>query len=257
VDAGPRGSRFYGESVKKLKKSVAVLNKQEGLSFVVHLGDAIDRDDKSFDAVMPEFARLKKPCYQVLGNHDFDVAEADKEKVPGRLGLTKRYHDFAVGQLRFVVLDGTDLSVYRDGDVGEARKVLASLQAEGRAYAQSWNGGLGKEQLAWFENVLKRAGQAKEEVIVFCHYPVYPDNAHNLWTSVEVLGLIKKHGGVRAWFNGHNHAGNYGQTAGTHFLTARGMVETKETSAWAVVAVYPDRLEVDGFDREEDRVLRL
>ena len=57
------------------------------LSFVVHLGDFIDRDFESFDKVVPIYNRLKAPHYHVLGNHDFEVADDKKALVPTKLGL--------------------------------------------------------------------------------------------------------------------------------------------------------------------------
>ena len=52
ADQPAGGSRYYRESVGKLKESVNQLNKQS-LDFVVTLGDVIDKDIKSFDTMMP------------------------------------------------------------------------------------------------------------------------------------------------------------------------------------------------------------
>ena len=51
-------------------------------------------------------------------------------------------------------------------------------------------------------------------------------------------------------------SGNYAIKEGIHYLTIQGMVETADTTAYAVVAVYEDRLKVLGVGREQDRVLR-
>ena len=56
------------------------------LAFAVHLGDFIDWDFGSFDKVVPIYNRLKAPHYQVLGNHDFSVADDKKALVPAQLG---------------------------------------------------------------------------------------------------------------------------------------------------------------------------
>ena len=42
---------------------------------------------------------------------------------------------------------------------------------------------------------------------------------------------------------------------GIHYLTVHGMVETRESNAYAVVHVEGDRLEIDGRGREPDRLL--
>jgi hypothetical protein len=61
---------------------------------------------------------------------------------------------------------------------------------------------------------------------------------------------------VAAYLNGHNHAGNYAQQGKIHFLTLKGMVDTT-TSAYSVVEVHKDRLEIKGFGRQNDRTLPL
>ena len=80
------GKRKYDLSPKKLSACVKHYNKLN-LSFVVHLGDFIDRDFESFDKVVPIYNRLKAPHYHVLGNHDFEVADDKKALVPAKLGL--------------------------------------------------------------------------------------------------------------------------------------------------------------------------
>ena len=42
---------------------------------------------------------------------------------------------------------------------------------------------------------------------------------------------------------------------GIHYLTVQGMVETEDTTAYAVVHVDDDRLDVDGRGRQPDQVL--
>ena len=85
--------RKYSLSPKKLTACVEHYNKME-LSFVVHLGDFIDRDFSSFDKVVPIYNQLKAPHYHVLGNHDFSVADDKKALAPAKLGLKQRYYDF-------------------------------------------------------------------------------------------------------------------------------------------------------------------
>ena len=49
ADIATRGSRFYRNSLKKLGDAIEHFNKKEDLSFVVTLGDTIDKNFKSFD----------------------------------------------------------------------------------------------------------------------------------------------------------------------------------------------------------------
>jgi hypothetical protein len=62
---------------------------------------------------------------------------------------------------------------------------------------------------------------------------------------------------VVAYLNGHNHAGNFGVSGRTYFVNFKGMVDTSDTNAYAIVSVFSDRLEIKGFGREEDRTLPL
>ena len=247
--------RFYREAAGKLEEAVEHLN-NEDLAFTVHLGDFIDKDFVSFDKVGPIYDKLKAPHYHVLGNHDYDVDDADKAKVPGRMGLKERYYAFNEQGWRFVVLDGNEVSVLAYPKDSENYKA-------GEAYRQKfddpppvWSGGIGEEQIAWLESQLDEAAKAKESVIVFCHYPVFPDDVHNLWNHAELVQVMTKHKDtVVAWMNGHNHAGNYGEKDGVHYLNFKGMLDTR-LNAYATVDVYPDKtIRIVGYGREQDRLL--
>jgi manganese-dependent ADP-ribose/CDP-alcohol diphosphatase len=211
----------------------------------------------SFDTILPIFGELRAPLRHVLGNHDFSVPPGAKNKVAARLRLSKAQYAWPLKGWRFVVLDGNVVSLFaHESDspaAAEARKIFDA--AAGKLL--DYNGGLGQAQLAWLETELQEARRAGQRVILFCHYPVFPDNPHNLWDSAEVLKRLEGHGDLlAAWMNGHNHAGNYGTREGIHFVNFKGMVDTAE-NCWAEVAVWPDRLEVAGFGREPQRTLPL
>jgi manganese-dependent ADP-ribose/CDP-alcohol diphosphatase len=248
-------NRKYNLSPKKLTACVQHYNKQE-LSFVVHLGDFIDRDFESFDKVVPIYNRLKAPHYHVLGNHDFSVVDDKKLLVPAKLGLKQRYYDFARNGWRFIVIDGNDVSLYAWPKGDPRTKAAAEYYKSLKPRPPSWNGALGYEQLKWIEAKLQAATKAKERVIFFCHFPVYPKNNHNLWNAGSLTELLSRYPCVAAYVNGHNHAGNYGQSDGIHYLTLKGMVDT-EQSSYSVIEVYADRLVVKGFGRETNRDLAL
>ncbi len=248
------GVRKYTLSPAKLDRCVAHFNTQE-LEYVIHLGDFIDRDFESFSVVSPIYAQLKMPGYHVLGNHDFSVADSLKERVPATLGMPSRYYDFAVQGWRFVVLDGNDVSFYAHPEGSEAFQQAQHYYAEHQLEAPKWNGAIGTDQLTWLEQTLEKACEAEESVVLFCHFPVYPENVHNLWNAPEVVALLEQYPCVRAYLNGHNHAGNYGLKNGIHYLTLKGMVDTEET-AYSILEVWPDRLELIGFGRQENRTMK-
>jgi len=259
ADQPVRGSRHYRQSVTKLKESINALNKQS-LDFVVTLGDVIDKDFASFDTMMPIYRKLKAPHRLVLGNHDFAVADDDKPKVMHAMGMKQAYYSEVHGTWRLIYLDGTDLSTFRypkeDAKTVAAKKMLQGLKQKKVKQARPWNGAIGKTQMLWIKKELDAAKSAGQKVIVFNHYPACPEgDGHNLWNAEELVKLLSKYSNVAAYMNGHNHKGNYAEHKGCHYVNFKGMVETKDTSAYAVVRCYPDRIEIDGFDSEPDRKL--
>jgi len=259
ADAEPKWGRFYRNSLAKLSAAVTDLNTRP-LEFVVTLGDLIDRDFASFAAVMPIYANLKAPHFPVCGNHDFEVADADKGKVLGVMGLEKAYYSVTRQSWRFLFVDGTDTGVWRyaAGDVraAAAKAMLEKAREAKLPNAQEYNAGIGKVQMEWIAAELEAAKAAAQSVIVFCHYPVIPaGDPHNLWNSVELVALIAKHPHAVAYMNGHNHKGNYGKSGGCHYVNFKGMVETEKETAYSMVKCFPDRIEIDGYGLELDREL--
>jgi len=250
-----KGVRKYAQSTDKLSQCVAAFNTMN-LSYVVHLGDFIDRDFKSFDAVMPIYKRLKMPAYHVLGNHDFSVADARKKEVPAKLGMPSKYYDFAVNGWRYIVLDGNDISYHAYPKDSPEHAQAATYYRQNKITSPKWNGAIGPKQLSWLRGVLQKATQDGENVILFCHFPVYPANAHNLWNAAEVIALIEPFTCVKAYINGHNHKGGYGEKSGIHYLTLKGMVDTTQTS-YAVIQSTKTHINVTGYGREQNRTLPI
>jgi predicted phosphodiesterase len=254
------GTRYYANSLWKLDEAVKALN-AEDLQFASTLGDIIDRHWESYNDILPIYDQLKHQHFFVLGNHDFEVAQDYLLSVVRNVGMTRAYYDFKGGGYRFLVIDGNDVSTFAP-PAGDSRRELAAERlaklSEAKAInAQSWNGSLSDEQFAWMEKTLGEAKALGERVIVLGHYPVYPANEHNLWDAERIVELLTSHDNFVAYFNGHNHAGNYGEIGGRHFVNFKGMVETPATTAFAVVSVYDDRLDIKGFGREEGRSLKL
>ena len=258
VDAETRGSRFYRNSLRKLKACVDDLNTQ-GLDFVIHLGDFIDRDFQSFDAILPIYEKLRAPGYHVLGNHDYAVASDKKAAVPAKLGLQNAYYDFSIKGVRIVVLNGNDIGMIANPkgspNYGKAQEFVRDLKARKAKNAVTWNGALGGEQLTWLRDTLADASRGKEKALIFCHFPVFPKDVHDLWNDDLVLSILESHDCVAAYLNGHNHHGNYGVRKGIHYVTLQGMVETESTTAYATLARTGPTWELKGHGREPDRRL--
>ena len=92
--------------------------------------------------------------------------------------------------------------------------------------------------------------------MLFCHFPVYPADPHNLWNAKEVMKLLEEFSCVKAYVNGHNHKGKYGIKKGIHYLTCKGMVETDQ-SAFSIFRVQDNQIDVLGYGRETDRLLKI
>jgi len=250
-----QGVRKYSLSKDKLAHCVEHFNTLD-LDYVIHLGDFIERDFENFDVLNPIYNQLEAPNYHVLGNHDFSVDAALKKDVPQKMGLPARYYDFKVKGWRFVVLDGNDISFHAYPKGSAAYAEAAEYYDPNKIKSAKWNGAVGAEQLSWLQQVLEAASGNTENVLLYCHFPVYPENNHNLWNAEEVVELLESYPCVKAYINGHNHKGGYASKQGIHYLTLKGMVDTEQTS-YAVIHVDGDHLTVTGYGREEHRLLKL
>ncbi|MFC5651090.1 metallophosphoesterase [Paenibacillus solisilvae] len=255
VDTPSGSTRYYRASLGKLAEAVKTFNEND-VTFTIHLGDIIDRDASSFSKILPIYNRVKGPKYHLLGNHDYAM---DAKKVADVLGMPNFYYDFSYNGWRFVVLDTNDLSLYANSVGSEkyqhAKTVLDVLSWSGADNAQSWNGGVDSVQMVWLQDVLSKSVKAGEKVVVIGHHPIAPLNMHNAWNYEALVKVLESSGNVVAYFNGHNHAGNYAEKKGIYYVNFKGMVETADTNAYSIVRVYPNRLEIKGYGREPNRVL--
>ncbi len=254
----PLGTRFYSNSLNKLEDSIRDFNARD-MSFVIQLGDLIDKDIESIESVLTVLNKIKAKKYNVLGNHDYNVDDEEKENVPEKIGLVSRYYEFISNGWRMIVLDGNDLSFYTPKEsrerIEETNKLFQRIKDRGAINAHDWNGGLGSQQIYWLKDILKQSSISGEKVLVFCHFPVYPSREENLWNDIELIELLESYPCVVALFSGHYHSGNYAKKRGIHYLTLQGMVETENSNAYSIIEVYSDHLKVLGFGREPSRIL--
>lgn len=251
-DAPPR---LYHTVPGKLAAAVADFNRQR-LAFVVQLGDFIDRDWQSFDALLPIAAQLRHPWHFVLGNHDFAVSDARKPDVPAKLAMPARYYSFIQHGWMFVVTDGNGLSSYAwpqgSAALAHSMAVHASLYPD----KPLWDGGIDEAQMDWLDRTLGEADRRKLNVMMLSHFPVWPENPHNLWNAPAVMALLDRHHSVKIWLDGHNHEGNYGMRGGIHYLNLKAMLDSPET-AYARLDFYRDHVVVQGFGRQNSMTLPI
>jgi len=229
--------RYYKKAKNRLQQAVTELN-NHNLEFTIHLGDFIDKDFSSFDTIMPIWNQLKSKSYHVLGNHDFSVADSLKNKVSAKMGLTDRYYSFEIQNWKFIVLDGNDLSIHGSPTpekLKQAEELLAEVTKDSLPYAKFYNGALGPEQLAWIKTELDDATTKKLNVCFFDHFPVMPVTELNLWDKDSFLNLVKDYDNVKLFLNGHDHAGSYDKVNDVHYVTFKGMVDTKNTNTFVLL----------------------
>lgn len=258
ADIPDRGTRAYRASVAKLGAAVGHFNSRP-LEFCVNLGDTIDREWRSYDAILAPLAGSRHRWEHVLGNHDFALLDGEKTQVDARLGIAARHRFFDRPGFRFVVLDTGAVSTYASLAGTEARREavaeLARVKARKLPQAQDWNGAVGPKQLAWFEAVAADASRRGLKVVVFAHHPVAPVGSYDAWDATEVLAALGRHRNVVAWFNGHHHAGGFAQVEGLPCVTFHGMVETPDRNAFATARFLADRVILEGHGREPSREL--
>ena len=259
ADQDNAGTRHYRSSPRKFAEAVKVFN-QQNVDFVLSLGDYIDKNFSSYSTLNLIAKELKMPLHYVLGNHEFSVNDAEKDKVLEKENLKKPFYSFVKDKWRFILLNGNDVSLhaYRKGSTKYeyADSLLKKLKAEGLRNAQSYNGAMGKEQLEWLKEELATAQKKKQKVILASHFPLYPDEATELlWNAKEVRAIIENFPNVFAYLNGHVHKSQYFAEKSIHHVTFRGMVEMDE-NAFAIISVYKDHLEITGYGKEISRELR-
>ena len=257
ADADPKGTRFYRESLGKVREAVTRL-RTERLAFLCELGDLKDMVEGEPDsrtrahlaAIDAEVRRFNGPTCHVLGNHDLDnLSKAQFLAGITSTGLAPRrpYYAFERGGVRFLTLDACVMKGGRDYDHGNfdwRDTILPAVQIE------------------WLRREL---ASSASPAIVFVHQRLDGDGDAFVKNSAEVRAVLEASGKVLAAFHGHDHAGARSEMNGIHYYTLRAIVEGSgpESNAYAVVEVHRDmRITVTGYRRAmsadmEGRVSRV
>jgi manganese-dependent ADP-ribose/CDP-alcohol diphosphatase len=256
-DCEPVGTRYYRSSLIKLEEAMRSF-RIDSPAFVVNLGDMIEKDFSSYQAVYRILDSSGIKIYNLTGNHDYSVEPRLKKRIPP-LKLNKDgYYSFTHMNFRFIFLNGNELSTYASGRksvITEANNYISTLKDAGEMNAIEWNGGMSSKQILWLSYQLNSAKRENEKVFIMCHFPVYPDDKHNLLNCKDLLTVIRDYDNIIAWFSGHNHAGNYGNLNLVHFVTFKGMVETEKTNSFALIEVYKNKIWIKGNGREKSQIL--
>jgi manganese-dependent ADP-ribose/CDP-alcohol diphosphatase len=99
-----------------------------------------------------------------------------------------------------------------------------------------FNGGLGHDQLAWLESVLKCSSESGEYLLIASHVILHPratpgENCHTLlWDYENVLDLFERYDCVKLVVCGHAHHEGYFhcETTGIHHISIPSPLEAPD-----------------------------
>ncbi|XP_054913397.1 manganese-dependent ADP-ribose/CDP-alcohol diphosphatase [Poeciliopsis prolifica] len=283
--------RYYRSSLKLLRNALdSWSDSAVKPAFVLQLGDVIDGFNKpsgasqrALDTVMRDFASCPVPVHHVWGNHELynfsrtqltgspldSSPYADRRPQQGDI-YAYRFSPFP--GFVFVVLDAYDVSLLGVPEASERYSKAVNLiklhnnnedlncppESPCHSRFTMFNGGFSQEQLDWLDSVLSEADERQEKVTLVSHIPVHPGSTDYVclaWNHEELLAITRSHGCVVCYMAGHAHSGGYCLDTGVHHLTLDGVIETPpDSDAYAMVSVYPDRMELTGSGTVMDRV---
>jgi len=250
ADQPPAGTRYYRDSLAKMKIAVQGLNEEAakdalGLSFAITLGDMIDTaaPDLNDAAVVKEIALLKAiegewskvnvERHYVLGNHcvwtltkpEF-FANTKARPAPYSFDVPFKGAD---GALHFVVLD-------------------ACFTANGTPYGRRNNDwrdtNLPPSQVQWLADDLAKT---KNPTIIFVHQRLDGSDGSNgansqIKNAAAVRPILEKSGRVLAVLQGHSHQNFLTTVNSIPYCVLRAMVEDPgpPNNAFGTVEIFPD-----------------
>ena len=164
------------DGVERLSAFVEAMKKEEGLDFVMQMGDFCTpaEENRRFIEVWNKISYTK---YHVLGNHDTDGGFSQAQTM-AFWGMKERYYSFDLKGVRFVVLDANEK--------GGARAGYPIY--------------VGEEQVAWFRRQLE---SSPGPVVVVSHQPFEHENG--IENGAELRSIVQESRKVVACLNGHDH----------------------------------------------------
>ncbi|MBC7808382.1 MAG: metallophosphoesterase [Akkermansiaceae bacterium] len=244
ADADTKGTRYYRESLGKMREAVSRLNREK-VDVAVALGDLIDtptppnvaKETGFLRTITGEFGKLNAPRHFVLGNHC--VSGLTKEQFLTGCEQPRSWYSFDKGGVHCVILD-------------------ACFRADGVAYAPGgfkWTDtDIPAPEREWLEKDLQ---SAKGQVLVFVHQRLdAPENVDYLIHSAPaVRTILEKSGKVLAVFQGHSHKNELQMINEIPYLTMAAMIEGSgpQNSGYSVLNVRADNsLTLTGFRKHAE-----
>lgn len=249
ADRDPAMGRYYRQGTSKATAAIDTFNLQN-LDFIIETGDFKDQstpaDEKATISYLKEienvFQKFNGPAYHALGNHDMD--SISKQQFLANIKNTgispdKSYYSFDSKGAHFIVLDANFHPDGTDFDHGNF----------------NWtNSYIPDFELDWLK---KDLAAAKTPVIVFNHQLLDGGGSHYVNNAADVRSILEDSEKVIAVFQGHQHKGDHSIINGIHYYTLKAMCQGPypDNSAFAVVEINHDRINITGYADVEDRNL--
>lgn len=255
ADCPSENSRFYRQALQKLDTCIDYFN-QQNVQFIVNLGDIIDRKNSDLEVIKSHLARLNNKIYNITGNHDYKEV-TDNSLLYRQLDMPSEYYFFKKQNWIFIMLNTNDISAYANVKGTEKEQELNAMLEEikrtGGKQGYRWNGGVGKKQMKWLDNLLAECEKNGNHVLIFTHHPLYPQSEFTALNNMDILHTISKYPCVKMVLSGHHHAGGFGSYKGIPMITHEGMIETEQQNAYSIIEITPDSILVKGHGRVPSR----
>lgn len=238
ADRPPAGTRYYRESLTKLRECVAYFNETRP-DFVVELGDFIDAAETvegeiaNLKTAEAQFSELRCPRHYVLGNHC--VWTLNKAQFREHCAAGQPYYSFDQGGFHFIVLD----ACFRSDGVPYGNRNFVWTDTD-----------IPASEREWLEADLKAA---KGKALIFVHQRLDVENEYGVKSAAVVRRMLEQSGKVLAVIQGHYHKNDYREINGIHYCTLAAMIEGTgpDQNAYALLSVFGENLlRLDGFQRQ-------
>ncbi len=198
-------------SVECLKNSVADINREQGLAFVMVNGDLLlDGEMENAEVVRNILGELTVPTFVISGNHDYEPANLKKRR-DGFTYLTAEGFREYFSEYGY---QNSDRPYYAKQITPGMR--LITLDACMPLEKKKWGGRLAEEQINWLDNQL--ASHRDQVNLIFMHHNFIPWSVDELrggpkqWfcidNAAEVRAILEKNSqATPIAFSGHRHIG--------------------------------------------------
>jgi len=251
ADTDPEGTRFYRNSLDKLKTAVTDFNQQQ-VPFLINLGDVTDRNPRDLDTVLSVINQFSGKVYTIPGNHDYKNI-TDNGVLYKKLGMPAPYYSFKKGNWRFIMLNTNEIAAYSNvkntDNERELREMMTNIKVAGRKNGYDYNGGISQKQLVWLKKELEKADRKNDNVLIFSHHPLGCAPGLTALNDQEIMSVITPFKCVKGVIAGHHHPGAFCEIGTIPCIVLQGMVETKDQNSYGVIELYPDKFVLKGQGR--------